>query len=349
MQHKSQEEAMRALQRLVVLAACLVGATSGLAQPVSGTGNGMVFTANEGGRSISVIDARSGSVETTQLSIVPHNVQSSVDGRLIFAVGSPVMAGGAMAMENRGRLLVLDAMAVSKGPTSEIEVGRQPAHVIVDAGAARAFVTNAADNALSVVDLARRQVVRTIAVGGSPHGLRMSPDRRSIYVANTGDGTVSVVDVETLAETFRIPVGRGPVQVAFTPDGKQLYVTLRDENGTAVVDTATRQVIARIAVGSGPIQVFAAPNGQEMYVANQGTEAAPGTTVSVISTVSRTVVAEIITAPGAHGVVVSPHGDRVFVANSFADTISVIDTATRQVIRSIAVGAGPGGITTPSN
>lgn len=56
-------------------------------------------------------------------------------------------------------------------------------------------------------------------------------------------------------------------------------------------------------------------------------------------------VAEIVTGAGAHGVVVSSSGDRVFVANTFADTVAVIDPANRWVVRSIPVGAGPGGIT----
>lgn len=331
----------------IMLLAAGAGLATGLGSAAQAQ-SGLVFTANERGSSISVVEPETGQVETTGIRISPHNVQTSSDGRLLLAVGSlagePGHGGGGHG-DARGRLLVFRAIAVSAGPVADNEVGRGPAHVIVDREGARAFVTNSGDNSLSLVDLARQQVVRSIAVGSAPHGLRVSPDGRTIHVANTGDGTVSVVSIDELAEVARIPVGKAPVQVGFTPDGRHSYVSLRDENSTAVIDTANRQVIAKIPVGPGPIQLFATPNGREVYVANQGTEAIPGDTVSIIDTASRSVAAEIVTGAGAHGVVVSSDGSRVFVANTYADTVSVIDPASRGVVRTIPVGAGPGGIT----
>ena len=308
---------------------------------------GVVFTADERGNSISAINLQTGKVETTRIPISPHNLQTSKDGRSLFAVGAPAGGGGDMTtgMAGPGRLLGFDAAAVSRGSVFDIPVGKAPAHVIVDPQGARAFVTNGGDNTISVIDLSRRQVVKSIAVGKSPHGLRMSPDGETIYVANTGDNSVSLVNVRELDEVARIPVGKAPVQVAFTPDGRRCYISLRDENGVAVIDTASRRVIAKIPVGPSPIQVFALPNGREVYVANQGTQAAPGTTVSVIDTATQKVVAEIVTGAGAHGIVVSTSGDRVFVANTFADTVSEIDPVGHRAVRSIPVGSGPGGIT----
>ena len=335
-------------RRTLLTLALVASGSAALAQtgvPLPHDGAGIVFTADERGQSISVLDPVSGKVETSRVGISPHNIQSSSDGFLLYAVGMQAGEDHGMApdMAGRGRLLVLDATSVPRGSIADIEVGRMPAHVITDKPGTRAFVTNSGDNTVAVIDLAQRRVVKNIAVGASPHGLRMSPDGGAIHVANTGDGTVSVVSVDDLSETARIPVGKGPVQVAFTPDGRFSYVTLRDEDSAAIIDTASRQVVAKIAVGPGPIQVFAAQDGREVYVANQGTKAAPGNTVSVIDTASRAVVAVIVTGAGAHGVVVG--GNRVFVANTFADTVSVIDPATRQVVRSIPVGAGPGGIT----
>ena len=241
---------------MVVSSATLALTQTGCSRTGSPT-SGTVFTADEEGKAISVVNPETGQVETTGIGISPHNVQASSDGRTLFAVGSPMVAGQAMGdgMAGRGRLLVFDATRVSRGPTADIEVGREPTHVIVDSQGARAFVPNAGDNAISVVDLQKRQVIKSIAVGKAPHGLRMSPDGQMIYVANTDDGTVSVVSVSGLAEVARIPVGKGPVQVGFTPDGKRNYVSLRDENSTAVIDTASRRVIAKIPVGPGPIQV----------------------------------------------------------------------------------------------
>ncbi len=65
----------------------------------------------------------------------------------------------------------------------------------------RVFVTDSESNTVSVIDLGTREVVKTIATGRYPHGLRLSPDGRELFVANVEDGSVSVIDVAGLAET----------------------------------------------------------------------------------------------------------------------------------------------------
>lgn len=94
--------------------------------------------------------------------------------------------------------------------------------------------------------------------------------------------------------------------------------------------------------------MFLSPDSREVYVANQGTAAAPENTVSVISTGAQKVVDEITTGAGVHGVVVSSNGERVFVSNIYADTVCVFEPASHRVVVTIAVGAGPGGITSPA-
>jgi YVTN family beta-propeller protein len=314
---------------------------------------GVVYTANERGNSISAIDVRTGQVTTVAMPFTPHNVQASRDGRLLLAVGpvdvmpanAPGMTMADSAKMKRGRLLILDAASLDAERAANIEIGRHPAHVIIDTLGARAYATNSEDDNVLVIDVALKQVVSEIKTGKFPHGLRMSPDEREIYVANVNDNSVSVLDVTQSREIARIPVGKAPVQVGFTPDGGRAYVSLRDENSVAVINTAQRKKVATIAVGRNPIQVFVTPDGRHVYVANQGSDAAPDSTVSVIDVETDRVVATIVTGRGAHGVVVSKDGKFAFISNIGANTVSVIDTATHKVIETIVVGDGPNGIT----
>ncbi len=266
---------------------------------------GVVYTADEHGNSVSRIDLASAKVDTFPVGATPHNVRFVSGKNMVLAVGTPMRAetdrghaeaddthgtdshggGGHGDAEAGGVLIVMEAGRIATGPVASVEVNSHPAHVIADPVGERAFVTNSGDDTVSVVDLARGEVIKEIATGEYPHGLRMSPDGGTIYVANVEGGTVSVIDAASLEEIDRIEVGETPVQVGFTPDGKQVYVSLRDENKLAIIDTATRQVTARIVVGSSPIQVHATPDGRFVYVANQGTEAEPDETVSVIDVV----------------------------------------------------------------
>ena len=345
---------------VVALGGCMSAPSSSepkAAAPPLASGAGFVYSANEGADSISRIDLATGQVLTLPVPVTPHNVQISRDGRRLFAVGSmagqmkmaaPTAAPGGdahAASKEPGGLVIFDATATNAASATLVAVGRAPAHVIVDARGERAYVSNAEDDAVSVVDAARGVVVSSIPTAASPHGLRMSPDGREIYVAATKGNAVSVIDVATSRELTRIPVGKAPVQVGFTPDGARVYVSLRDDNAVAVVDTKTRRLVTTIPVGRSPIQVFATPDGNFVYVANQGSEQQPDNTVSVIDTRRNLVVKTLTTDRGAHGVVVSDDGSRVFIANTFAGTVSTIDAATQVVMGSVRVGSGPGGIT----
>ena len=318
-----------------------------------GQTGGTVWSADEGGSSISAIDLGTGTVTTTPIPVAPHNVDLTPDGRFLLAVGTP--ASGDHGSEGHGHdgdaaglLVMLDPQDLSK-PAVTVEVGAHPAHVVADTQG-RAYASLSGADEVAVVDLANASVVERIETGAYPHGLRLSPDGTELYVANVEDGSVSVIDTASLTEAARIPVGTAPVQVGFTPDGSRIYVSLRDENRVAVIDTATREVTDRIEVGPNPIQMIATPDGRQVYVANQGTEAAPNDTVSVIDTATGKVAKTLKTAPGAHGVSVSADGAFVFVTNIADDSVSVIDVARQEVVGSVPVGDRPNGIVYgPSN
>lgn len=321
--------------------------TGAIAAPVAS--RGFVYTANEKGNSISVVDLAAMRVTTVPIAVSPHNVQASADGRWLLTVGDPASAEhGHEEAEHGddkglGRLLVFAAADLARGPMQEIKVGRHPAHVVADQTARYAFVTLAGENAVAAVDLHRELILGRIGTGDYPHGLRISPDGREIHVANVKDGSVSVLDPVGLRELERVPVGEEPVQVGFARDG--VYVSLRGESRVAVIDPALRRVVARIPVGRGPVQVYPTPDGRHVYVANQGTEADPDRTVSVIATAERRVVATIRAGEGAHGVVVSDDGAWAFVTNVADGTLTIIDTAANAAVASLPVGPGPNGVT----
>ena len=349
----------RAFLGLAIATLTNVGLSQNLAAAPA-IGASSVFTANEEGRSISRIDIQSGTVQSIDLPVMPHNVDISAESRLVFVVGIGATAEEPMAKmkmtmgqgdapatdvkEPSGRLVVLKLDAIEEGPIATIDVGHHPAHVVPDRDGKRVFVTDSESNTVSVIDLAAGKVVKAIPTGRYPHGFRLSPDGTQLFVANVEDGSVSVIDVAKLAETARIPVGKAPVQVGFTPDGTSVYVSLRDEDKVAVIDRATQQLVAKVAVGRKPIQVYVMPDGRSVYVANQGSDANPDNRVSIIDVATNKVVKTLTVGAGAHGVAISKDGLSAYVTNIRDDDISVIDTASQAVVRTIPVGKGPNGI-----
>ena len=337
---------------MAIVATATVGSVG--AQPVAPLKNaiGSVFTANEVGNSISVINLTTGKIIITPTTISPHNVQVTTDGARLLAVGDKLAAQGEQGHkepkhggEAAGLLQIFLTANIGSGPTTSIAVGDHPAHVVVDKKGRRAFVTLSGEDAVAAIDLNPNVILRKIPTGRYPHGLRISPNGRTIYVANVDDGSVTVIDTKSLSAVTRIAVGKGPVQVGFTPDGSRVYVSLRDENKVAVIDTKTKAVLSRIDVGRNPIQVHATRDGRFVYVANQGTDAEPADTVSVIENATAKVVATIRTGAGAHGIAISNDGRFVFVTNIVVGTVSVIDAGSRSVVANFPVGKGPNGVT----
>jgi DNA-binding beta-propeller fold protein YncE len=122
----------------------------------------------------------------------------------------------------------VDTITIFKGldktkPTkaAEIAVGHDPVSVAI-APDNRAFVANALDGTVSVVDLVAREVVNTYDVGAEPAAVVLSPNATRLYVANAASNTVQMVDTDTqaiLATRDVSPYGTAPRALAVTDDG----------------------------------------------------------------------------------------------------------------------------------
>lgn len=92
------------------------------------------------------------------------------------------------------------------------------------AHAEEAFVTNQLSDDLTVIDLATSKPVVTIAIGGKPAGVAVTPDGRFAYVTSPDAKAVTVVDASARKVIGRIDVGGGPLGIAVAPDGAVVYV-----------------------------------------------------------------------------------------------------------------------------
>src|SRR4029077_16464110 len=115
-----------------------------------------------------------------------------------------------------------------------------------------AFVANAGDGTVSVVDLIRVSKIATIAVGPSPSGLRAHPKFNQVWGVSTEGGYAFVIDSGTGQVIARIPVGASPFALAFSPDGNRAYVAASGSATLVVIDCRTGQIVARARTGKHP-------------------------------------------------------------------------------------------------
>jgi len=312
------------------------------------TNESVIFTANEGSKSITMVNTITRKSASVKTSIMPHNVQSTPDGRYILATGMPADHEGMNHEEMAkmsGKLVVINTQDFEKGVVSEVGIGQHPAHVVTDISGNMAYVTDPSSNNIAVVDIKNMEIKKHIATGKFPHGIRMSHDGKKFYVANLKGDSVSVIDAGEEKSITEIAVGKTPIQVAISVDDKYVYVSLAGENSVAVIDTNTFKLIKKIKVGNFPAQVFTDPKGRYIYVANQGIESKPDNSISVIDTKTNKVIKTIETGLMAHGIVTSDDGDFIYVTNMLEGNVSVIDSANLKHIEKLSVGSKPNGIT----
>lgn len=192
------------------------------------------------------------------------------DGKLLIATTDTGIA-----------FLNVDALISGKGSAllGEFSDGPNAASIYVNVTADDhfAFVSDEAQNTITVVDLAKARtngysvssIVGRIPTGIAPIALTFSPDGRLLYstseiaMNNWGwpntcplespqpskpdlrqpEGAIFVIDVAKAAITpessvvAKVPTGCVPVRLVLSPDGERAYVSLRDENALAVFES----------------------------------------------------------------------------------------------------------------
>ena len=109
------------------------------------------------------------------------------------------------------------------------------------------FAANSGANNIAVVDIAKREILSTDAVGKDPYGAALTPDDRFVYSGNLADNTVSVIEVETLKVVATITGFKQPRQaIVFTRDGKLAYV-LNEDLSVSRVDRASQRIAGTLA------------------------------------------------------------------------------------------------------
>ena len=103
---------------------------------------------------------------------------------------------------------------------AEIGVGEEPRCVAVSPDDRFAYVTNGISGTVSVVNLNRFRVEKTIEkVGTEPRGCALTPNGRLLYVANHTEGTVSIINTGSRTVVGKVNVGGNPTAIAITNDG----------------------------------------------------------------------------------------------------------------------------------
>ena len=295
-----------------------------------------------------------------------------------------INSAGAAFNATTGKSYVVDSDGSSveisndrTGAKQAVKVGAHPVSIAADSQNGRAYIVNAGDGTVSVVDGGTDQVVATLPVGDHPYSIASDSSAGKIYVTRTYSNQLMVIDAAT-NQVSSIEVG-SPDLLVVDQRLHTVYLLSYEMGDLAILNGVTRAItrtsvgmhawgmtisqktgtvyIAKI--GDGRIAVIEAGSTQPDYIEVGGMPCAlavnertntiyvadfSGNALRVISGDNKQVVATIPVGSRAQAVAVDAEHNRVYVSHT-GRAIAVIDGATNRVVRTELLGAVPYAIT----
>jgi YVTN family beta-propeller protein len=132
-----------------------------------------------------------------------------------------------------------------------IPVGRGSEGFDVSPDRKQAWVANAGDGTISVIDLDAKKVIATLAANArGANRLKFTPDGK-LALISAGPELV-IFDVPTRKQVKRITIGHGSGGVLIPPDGERAFVACSADAYVAVIDLKTLSVTGHIEAGGNP-------------------------------------------------------------------------------------------------
>lgn len=127
-------------------------------------------------------------------------------------------------------------------------------HFCFDAERGRLFVCALGNETVEAIDLAKGQVVKSLARFGKPQGLAAIPATKQIAFAAGGDGRLHVLDAETLAEVKSLDAGGDADNVRLDPkdasDAKKARVWVGTDEGLVAFAVADWKRVASVKLAA---------------------------------------------------------------------------------------------------
>jgi uncharacterized repeat protein (TIGR01451 family) len=252
------------------------------------TAGGFALVANRGSETVSKIDlATSTVIATIPVPGSPTAVVVTPDGLKAYVVQStncppppeptpsptpvgptplPTPPGPSPSPTPEPPCTVAVLDMTSDSVVGSITVGRDPFGIAIAPNGAFAWVTNRADDNVSVINTVTDTVVAEKPVGETPEGIFVGFGE--IYITNDESNSVSVyreIDVQPLAT---IPTGGSPLSVAVSPDGGTAVVGNDLDASVTIVNTGTNSLRATVPVGTNPAGIAITPDSTRAVVSN---------------------------------------------------------------------------------
>jgi PQQ-dependent catabolism-associated beta-propeller protein len=203
-------------------------------------------------------------------------------------------------------------------------VAATPAH------ATMAYASNEKDNTISVIDLAKSQVVKTVPTGQRPRGMALSSDGKRLLVCLGDSNRIDIFDTATWQVIGSIDTPDPEYAALRKPENNPLYVSNENNALITVWNIDTRKMLVQIPTGVEPEGMAFSPDGQLIANTTETTNMA-----QFFSYGTGKNVANVLVPPRPRWAAFTHDGSQVWVSSELGGTVTVIDTKTFKILNTI--------------
>ncbi len=203
-----------------------------------------------------IMDSRTGDV-LAQLAVsgTAHNVGYLPDNSAVV-----------YALAEHATLHIANPTTLAE--TGQVAVGLTPLEATPVGPGKLVLVSNSGAGTVAVVDIATKQVLKSLKVGNNPIAAWRGSEGRA-FVTSESDRKLSMIDIASLTVPVTVNLTGTPGQALNTADGKQIWVAYEDQGKIAIFDGADLKPLGEISVGKRPHGLALSADTKSFFVTDE--------------------------------------------------------------------------------
>lgn len=194
-----------------------------------------------------------------------------------------------------------------------------PAGLAIDKTKNKLYVVTKENNALYVIDLKTKNILKQVDLGAEAYTCVLSSDNKTLYISLWGGDKILCFNTQKQTIENAFAVGDNPNEVILSKDGKRLFVANANDNSVSIIDLQKQKLIETLntalypdpPAGSTPNGLALSADGKLLYIANADNNCL--TVFDVAKTGSS--VAKGFIPVGWYPTSIKTIGKKIFVAN----------------------------------
>src|ERR1700676_1821572 len=270
---------------------------------------------------------------------VPHLLASADSKNWLLYVGN----------SQANSVSVIDLNSLKE--TSRLTVGQHVHGVALTPDGRTLFTTSEIDHALTISDVASKEVIATIQLPGKPNQCAVTPDGHYVAVPIRDGDSVAIIDVTQKKIVKLLPV-KEPHNTLNMGSNRYIYVSSMASHEIDVIDLEKMDYSAHIPVGGRPRPFVVSKDGRTMYVAVSDLHGFNIVDIPEQKVTQRVEMPSEHPGPprprefetpdtATHGLALSPDESEIWVTSLLDDCIYIYDVKAKKITGRLNTGSGP--------